>query len=316
MNVYTQKDIIRFDFLKIPKALFANPQYKVMSSDAKLAYSLLFDRLSLSRQNNWLNENGEVYLIYTRENIADELGITYKKAISAFRELIGNNLIFEKRCGRGLPNMIFIIKPEISEDTVKNSKHPRTAETARLDSQEPPERKNKNGENGTSRTAKTAEQELPKPHTNKTEYIKTDFNHTDISQSVCQTRSAKVIANMNGEQTDGVVLQEILDNCKLELFDTETRITFRDAIERLFYCREFRIGTATLPGANVRSRMRRLDYGKLAGAEHSLRQNKDKPVKNITGYVMSAVFNCIAEEYSRLLVDPYLNSIRGDDYVP
>ena len=136
MNVYKINDIISCDFLKIPKSLFANPKYKSLSSDAKLSYALLYDRLSLSKQNGWINENDEVYLIYTREEIADDIGITYKKAISAFKELVTAQLITEQRCGRGMPNRIYIVKPEL--DAVYAKKYVkrdnlRTADSACLE---------------------------------------------------------------------------------------------------------------------------------------------------------------------------------------
>lgn len=119
MNVYKINDIISCEFLKIPKAMFANKSYRSLSSDAKLTYALLYDRLSLSKLNGWINENEEVYLIYTREEITEDLGITYKKAISAFKELISANLIKEQRCGRGIPNKIYIVKLELSEKQAK-----------------------------------------------------------------------------------------------------------------------------------------------------------------------------------------------------
>ena len=56
MNVYKINDIINYEFLKIPKSLFANPRYRRLSSDAKLTYALLYDRLSLSKLNAWTNE--------------------------------------------------------------------------------------------------------------------------------------------------------------------------------------------------------------------------------------------------------------------
>ena len=66
MAVYKITDIIAYEFIKIPKAMFANEAYRRLSSDAKLAYALLYDRLSLSKLNGWINERDEVYLIYTR----------------------------------------------------------------------------------------------------------------------------------------------------------------------------------------------------------------------------------------------------------
>ena len=95
MNVYKITDILQCEFLKIPKAMFANEKYRRLSSDAKLTFALLYDRLSLSKLNGWINQKDEVYLIYTREEIVKDLGITYKKAISAFRELAAAELIAE-----------------------------------------------------------------------------------------------------------------------------------------------------------------------------------------------------------------------------
>ena len=89
--------------------MFSNEVYRKLSSDAKLTYALLYDRLSLSKLNGWLNDDNEVFLIYTREEVAEDLCITYKKAISAFKELLGAGLITEQRCGRGMPNKIYIV---------------------------------------------------------------------------------------------------------------------------------------------------------------------------------------------------------------
>ena len=149
MNVYKITDIITCEFLKIPKAMFANAKYRVLSSDAKLTYALLYDRLSLSKLNGWINEDDEVFLIYTREEVAEDLGITYKKAISAFKELTEAQLITEQRCGRGMPNKIYIVKPELSANDAKEyteRENSRTSKTACLESDD----ENKNGENGMS----------------------------------------------------------------------------------------------------------------------------------------------------------------------
>ena len=55
MNVYKINDIINYEFLKIPKTMFANEKYRSLSSDAKLPYALLYDRFSLSKLIGWIN---------------------------------------------------------------------------------------------------------------------------------------------------------------------------------------------------------------------------------------------------------------------
>lgn len=307
MTVYKINDLIKFDFFKVPKSLFANPKYIKMSSDAKLTYALLYDRLSLSKQNNWINGDGEVYLIYTRQAIADDLGITYKKAIAAFKELKDNNLIIDKQCGRGLPNYIFIVKPDLSVKEAKEYKDKENSRPANLECLEDadindgvdnsnsdmPNGNIKNCENGISECADMECQDLPKSHTNKTNNTKTNINHTENSQSV----------------TDRQLFNKILSQCQLECFDKDIRRIFYDAVERLFYCREFKIGTSVLPGENVRSRLCELDYSVLESALHKMHKNT-RDTKNPTGYVMSVIFNCLTEDFTETHLDPYLNHFR------
>lgn len=192
MNVYKISDIIKYEFLKIPKVMFANEDYRRLSSDAKLTYSLLYDRLSLSKLNGWINEKDEVYLIYTREEVAYDLGISYKKAITAFKELTSIGLIFEKRCGRGMPNKIFIVKPEIDEECSKKqvkNENLRTADSVCLKGERleitVEDELNGRGEtvnvdveicqNSISRPAETEVEDMPKQHANNTDNNKTNI---------------------------------------------------------------------------------------------------------------------------------------------
>lgn len=336
MKLYKINDIISCEFLKIPKTMFANENYRKLSSDAKLTYALLYDRLSLSKLNGWINENDEVYLIYTREEIAEDLGITYKKAISAFKELVDAELIAEKRCGRGIPNKIYIVKAEVTEKQAKKyvkCENLRTADSVCLneniekseicqngtskentDIQDVPNTDILNFQNGTSRTAETEYQDMPKSHTNKTYDIKTYNNHIENSQSVGRS-SFRVYTDTSEEiysdrQTDSrYSFDEILENCQLECFEEDERKVLYDALERMYYSDGLKLGNAKLPQDKVRSRMYEIDYTTLQSAIHNLHKN-DKPINNITAYVMTTIFNCITEEYSILHIDPYLNSMR------
>lgn len=333
MNVYKINDIISCDFLKIPKSLLANPKYKSLSSDAKLTYALLYDRLSLSKVNGWINESDEVYLIYTREEIAEDLGITYKKAISAFKELVDAELIVEKRCGRGMPNRIYIVKPELDTECAKkyvkreNSRHADSACLEEHISDENPDEMLittggiyipdmpisdiKICQNSTSRTAETEVQELQNQHPNKTYNNQTYSNHTDISQSVSHSVSDNTYCE-DGQTDDVFSFEEILENCQLETFEDEERKILYDALERLYYSECLKIGGAVLPRGKIRSRMYEIDVTTLESAMGKLHRNENQ-IKNITAYVMSTIFNCITEDCTLLHVDPYLNSLRKNE---
>lgn len=47
----TQAD--QYSFYRIPKALFQNEYFRNLSSDAKILYGLMLDRMSLSIKNQW-----------------------------------------------------------------------------------------------------------------------------------------------------------------------------------------------------------------------------------------------------------------------
>ena len=101
-------------FYKIPKELCDNRCYRVnLTSDAKLIYALLLDRMELSRKNGWVNNIGEIYLLFTKEHVASILGISETTVYKSFKQLELYGLIHQKRQGLNKPNMIFIgkVKP-------------------------------------------------------------------------------------------------------------------------------------------------------------------------------------------------------------
>lgn len=167
-------------------------------------------------------------------------------------------------------------------------------------------------QSGTSRDSET---ELPEVDQRDSSYI--DLNHTDG----IHTEFSLSCPSGAGDRMDGLgpwwrnlseqeQLAQILENCSLWVFDPETAKVFENAIERLFYTQEYRIGKAVLPQANVRSRLWDLDSTILQSVEGKLRQNQ-RNVKNSTAYTMAVIFNAICESQSDLLLDPYLNSIGG-----
>ena len=63
----------QFSFCRISQALFTDAQFKDLSTDAKVLYGILLDRMSLSLKNYWLDEQNRVYIIFTREEIMESL---------------------------------------------------------------------------------------------------------------------------------------------------------------------------------------------------------------------------------------------------
>lgn len=99
----------QFSFYRIPKALFTKPTLRKMSTDAKVLYGILLDRMSLSLKNHWLDAQNKVYIIFTVEEVMDALNCANQKATHLMVELEKHaGLIERKRQGLGRPNLIYV----------------------------------------------------------------------------------------------------------------------------------------------------------------------------------------------------------------
>lgn len=99
----------QFSFYRIPKALFTEPNFRELSTDAKVLYGILLDRMSLSLKNQWLDSQNKVYIIFTVEEIMDALNCANQKATRLMVELEKQaGLIERKRQGLGRPNLIYV----------------------------------------------------------------------------------------------------------------------------------------------------------------------------------------------------------------
>ncbi len=99
-----------FAYFRIPKALFQDSRFRQLSTDARTLYGILLDRMSLSVKNNWLDEQGRVYIIYTVREVQESLCCAEHKAVKLFRELEQTDLIERKRRGLGRPSLIYVKK--------------------------------------------------------------------------------------------------------------------------------------------------------------------------------------------------------------
>ena len=99
----------QFSFYRIPKALFPEPNFRELSTDAKVLYGILLDRMSLSLKNQWLDAQNKVYIIFTVDEIMDALNCANQKATRLMVELEKQaGLIERKRQGLGRPNLIYV----------------------------------------------------------------------------------------------------------------------------------------------------------------------------------------------------------------
>lgn len=110
-DYYYGKEAEQFSFYRIPRILIKDERFKGISSDAKLLYGLMLDRMSLSMKNGWFDDQNRAYIHYTFDNVMEDLGCGREKCCKIFKELDtkhGIGLIEKKRQGLGKPDIIYV----------------------------------------------------------------------------------------------------------------------------------------------------------------------------------------------------------------
>ncbi|XVG95672.1 replication initiator protein A [Eubacteriales bacterium KG125] len=179
-NYYYGKEAEQFSFFRIPKLLFTDPIFSKLSSDAKVLYGILLDRVNLSMKNNWIDEENKVYIIFTIEEIAEIMCCATQKATKILQELDdkkGIGLVEKKRLGLGKPNILYVKNFIIQE--IKEKTHIQEEIT----NQELCKSQFKNDENHNSRNVNFTKQELCKSQCNKTNLNKTEYSDTEYNNT-------------------------------------------------------------------------------------------------------------------------------------
>ena len=164
MNDYLfDVDEAQYSFVRVPKLLLQHEAYQRISSEAKLLYSLLLDRVSLSHKNGWKDKQNRIYIIYPIAEAMEEMNCGKNKAVQLLDELEQKaGLIERKRQGLGKPNLIYV---KSFFRTVDNFG----------------ERHFLKFENQTSGGLNIKPQEVSESNPTNTDNKKTDINQTDLS---------------------------------------------------------------------------------------------------------------------------------------
>ena len=110
------------DYLTVTKPL---PQYLPyarflldtdLSHTAKLLYTLLLDRATLSQKNNWIDAQGHIYVVYPLSNLAKDLGCSVSSVTRSFSELENAQLVERIRSGFSKPNRILLMVPYTTQN--------------------------------------------------------------------------------------------------------------------------------------------------------------------------------------------------------
>ena len=103
-----------FSFYRIPRQLITGAGFRNLSTDAKLLYGMMLDRMGLSARNGWYDELDRVYIYYTVDEITEDLCCGHNKAVRLLAELDtgkdGFGLIERVKQGQGRPAKIYVKK--------------------------------------------------------------------------------------------------------------------------------------------------------------------------------------------------------------
>lgn len=95
-------------FYKIPKFLLDDEKYKNVKFGAKVLYAVALSQNSLSKRNEWKDQNGNTFFYLSLEKSAKLINSTERSISRYLNELSSANLITRKKQGKGKPNLIYI----------------------------------------------------------------------------------------------------------------------------------------------------------------------------------------------------------------
>ncbi|WEV52074.1 replication initiator protein A (plasmid) [Lactobacillus sp. ESL0731] len=121
-------------FFQFPQVLLYGEQYKTLSDGAKLGYMVLRDRLDYSLRNNWIDENNNVYFIFTNEQLQTLMHWSGHKVVKVKKELENAGLLYQRKMGfnpklkKNLPNRLYLADLEITTQDIYAKKEPSALE--------------------------------------------------------------------------------------------------------------------------------------------------------------------------------------------
>lgn len=134
---YQPDDVYGTLFFQFPKVLIYGDKYNKLSSDAKIAYMLLKDKLEFSIKNEWIDEDNYIYFKYSNIALMQIFNYSEKTVIKIKKELESVDLLYQKRMGynpktkKNEANRLYLGELELSaEDVYKKEKKARDLATS------------------------------------------------------------------------------------------------------------------------------------------------------------------------------------------
>ena len=280
-NYFYGTEADQFSFYRIPKALFTDSYFKDLSSDAKILYGLMLDRMSLSIKNQWFDDKNRAYIYFSIEDIMELLNCGRNKAIKSMRELddeTGIGLIEKRRQGFGKVNVIYVktFMPEKTDEKKFGEELEKFKKQTSVENEEPAE-----------------------------VYI-LNSNNTNLSDTEMNDNKSNPIISVDEKRFDSDNRSEdyqAYENLVKETIDYESlEVTHHDDMRQVdeivnlivetVMCKNDKILIASnwYPASLVKKKFLMLTYSHIEYVLHCMSGNTTK-VKNIKKYLLAALFN-------------------------
>jgi len=280
----------RYTFYRIPKVLFTCSYFASLSTDAKLLYGLMLDRMSLSVKNQWMDSENRVFIYFSQEDICEMLHCGKGKATAIVKELdaeTGIGLIERRRQGQGKEIRIY----------VKNFSGAMEAEETKEISSDSRKSRVLTLENRDSRLSKIDSLDCRKSSPSDTEKINNNINishpiYPDREAIKSEAGSIDVIDAISVEKRRLWERLSITMLIKQHPLDQEMISEMAELIFEIEHSTSEKLYIAgqDYPAAYVQKRFQMLTSDHLEYVLDCMKHNTTK-IRNIRKYILTALFN-------------------------
>jgi hypothetical protein len=304
--------------------MFTEERFKGLSCEAKVLYGLMLDRMSLSTKNEWLDEEGKVYIVFPLSDIRELIQCSKQTAVNLVHELDteqGIGLIEKSRPGLGKANVFYVknfmapIERERNNDienTLSNTEEPRKPDSTKksknwtsggqeIRPQEVQKLDHQKSKNWTSGSPENRLQEVQKLDPNKTEYNKTEKSETQsINQSGDTAVPGVFVPPTEIDVIDGIrnYVRERVDYQSFQGEDEDAREEVDELVEmivdvlRMPDTAVLRINGNEMPAVLVKEHYYKIRRDHIDYVRWTMRNNYRK-VNNIRAYMLTALYNSV-----------------------
>lgn len=275
-NYFYGNEADLYSFYRIPKELFTNEKFKNLSTDAKLIYGLMLDRMSLSLKNGWLDEQKRVYIFFSMEEVMESMNCSKNKALKSLGELdteTGIGLIERVKQGQGKPTIIYVKNFNITEKSGSDF----------------PKKEVLSPKKGKSRSSKKGSLEVEKKDPNNTNINNTELSNTESNLILSADTIGLDMKTCMNTIRDNLEIDTL---CERYPFDRELLEGIYEMVVETVLSKGDTIVIASNPYPTelVRGKFMKLHSGHVEYVMDSMKGSTSK-VRNIKKYMLAALFN-------------------------